>query len=169
MDIFAIKITNTENIDKTNLKQFEKKKISDEKKWLTHCLTYFMADKILNDVYKIKNCEIIYENNKPIIKDCNKKLSVSHSENFITLAFSDAECGIDIEKIKQRDYKKIAERMKFNCNNEIEFYQEWTKYEAEYKLGQKPQSLKFCKIDDYILCVVSSQEKEEFNLYTLST
>ena len=46
-----------------------KKKISDEKKWLTHCLTYFMADKILNDVYKIQNCEIIYENNKPIIKE----------------------------------------------------------------------------------------------------
>ena len=169
MDIFVIKITNTEKLDKHLLKPFEKRKISNEKKWLTHCLTYFMLDKILKSTYKIEECEILYNNKKPVLKNDKKKFSVSHSGDFIVLAFSDYECGIDIEKIQDRDYKKIAERMKFNCNNEIEFYQEWTKFEAEYKLNQIPKSLKFCKIDDYILCVVSSEEKEEFNLYTLST
>ena len=58
--------------------------------------------------------------------------------------------------------------MNFNCNNEIEFYQDWTRFEAEYKLSKDPKSLKFCKLDDYIMCVVSSQETEEFNLYTLT-
>lgn len=169
MDIFIIKIANTENLDKEALKKFEKKQISNEKKWITHCLTYFMAEKILKSSYKIEDCEIVYKNNKPVLKNDSKKFSVSHSEDFIALAFSDSDCGIDIEKIKPRDYKKIAERMKFNCNTETEFYQEWTKFEAEYKLNTTPKSLKFCKIDDYILCVVSLNEKEEFNLYTLST
>lgn len=169
MDIFVIKITNAENLDREALRQFEKKPISDENKRLVHSLSYFMLDKILKDVYKIQDSEIVYENNKPVLKNNAKKISISHSKEFIALAFSDYECGIDIEKIQDRDYKKIAERMKFNCNNEIEFYQEWTKFEAEYKLNQTPKSLKFCKIDDYILCVVSSEEKEEFNLYTLST
>lgn len=168
MDIFAIKINDLESLNKEALKQFEKKVIKDEKKRLIHCLTYFMLDKILKDVYKIQDSEVVYENNKPVLKNWIKKISISHSENFIALAFSDYDCGIDIEKIKERDYEKIAERMKFNCKNEIEFYQEWTKFEAEYKLGQRPNSLKFCKIDDYILCVVSINNKEEFNLYTLS-
>jgi phosphopantetheinyl transferase len=128
-----------------------------------------MLDKILKDVYKINDTEIIYENNKPVLKNGLKKISVSHSGEFIALAFSDYDCGIDIEKNKERNYEKIAKRMKFNCKNKIEFYQEWTKFEAEYKLNTTPKSLKFCKVDDYILCVVSIKDNEEFNLYTLTT
>ena len=58
--------------------------------------------------------------------------SISHSEELIAIAFSDSNCGVDIEKIKLREFKRIADRMKFNAETLGEFYQEWTKYEATY-------------------------------------
>ena len=69
---------------------------------------------------------------------------ISHSEDLIALAFSDTDCGVDIEKIKPRDYKKVSSRMKFECETLEDFYFEWTKFEAKYKLGKDKQNFGNC-------------------------
>lgn len=167
MDIFIIKVVDADEVHKELLKEFEKKQISDSKKWNTHCLSYLMVDRILKEVYKIENREIVFKNKKPILKTGEKRFSISHSEDYIALAFSDFDCGIDIEKIRSRDFKKIAERMNFKCETLEEFYFEWTKFEAEFKLG-KDKNLAFIKnykIQDYVLTVVSENLDEKCELY----
>ena len=167
MDIFVIKVVDADEVHRELLKEFEKKQISDSKKWNTHCLSYLMVDRILKEVYKIENREIVFKNKKPILKTGEKNFSISHSEDYIALAFSDFDCGIDIEKIKTRDFKKIAKRMNFKCETLEEFYFEWTKFEAEFKLGKDKKNtfVKNYRIGDYVLTVVSENSEEKFELY----
>ena len=113
MDIFIISTKNTDNIANEILNQYSKKSISDKNKRKIHELSYLMLDKIFKEVYKINNCEIIFENKKPFLKSKEKYFSISHSNEYITIAFSDFDCGIDIEEIKQRNYRAISKRMNF--------------------------------------------------------
>ena len=84
---------------------------------------------------------------------------------FIALAFSDYNCGIDIEEIKLRDFNNIAKRMGFVCQTLGEFYDCWTRYEAEYKLSVPSQKTKTFKMEDYSLSAASTNVKEEFEIY----
>ena len=61
----------------------------------------------------------------------------------------------------------IAERMGFEANTLGEFYEEWTKYEATYKLGKEVEygSVACFDLDDYILTAVSEDPCEEFDLF----
>ena len=117
MDIFIIKIINSDNVHRELLQGFQKREISDPKRWNSHCLSYLMIDRILRDFYHIEDREIIFDGNKPILKSDKKHFSLSHSGEFIALAFSDYNCGIDIEEIKLRDFNNIAKRMGFNAKN----------------------------------------------------
>ena len=182
MDIFVIRIEDANNVNEDLLKEFQKKEISNEKKRKTHCFSYFMVDRILREVYKIENRKIIFKENKPILKSGEKHFSISHSGEYTVLGFSDCNCGIDIEKVNnKRDWKAIAERMDFKSQSEEEFYKDWTKYEAEYKLrgkcipdleyttskkqGGKYESVYQTKIDSYALTAVSENSAEKFELY----
>ena len=98
MDIFIIKIINSDNVHRELLQSFQKREISDRKRWNSHCLSYLMIDRILRDFYHIEDREIIFDGNKPILKSGKKHFSLSHSGMFIALAFSDYNCGIDIEE-----------------------------------------------------------------------
>lgn len=167
MDIFIIETSNTEKVKIDTLKQFQKKEISDENKWKIHCLSYLLVDKFLEEVYEIESREIVFEDGKPILIDGGKHFSISHSEDLIAIAFSDSNCGVDIEKIKLREFKKISERMKFEAETLGEFYEEWTKYEAMYKLGKDITygSVANFDLDEYALCAVSEDPCEEFELF----
>ena len=78
-----------------------------------------------------------------------------------------AQIFVDIEKIKLREFASIAERMGFEANTLGEFYEEWTKYEATYKLGKEVEygSVACFDLDDYILTAVSEDPCEEFDLF----
>ena len=165
MDIFIINKKNTNNISDDLLREFEHKNFSNKKKWQEHCLAYLMLDRILKEVYKISDREIEFINNKPHLRNKKKFFSLSHSEDYVVIAFSNSDCGIDIELIKERDYKKIAKRMKLRSNSIEEFYYDWTKYEAEYKLKNKTKSLHQTRIENYILTAVSSNPQEIFEIY----
>ncbi len=168
MDIFIIETIDADNVHKELLKEFQKKEISNEKKLNQHCLSYLMVDRILRDFYKMENREIVFNGKKPFLKTREKFFSISHSENFIALAFSDYDCGIDIEKIKLRNFEEISNRMGFKCNTLEEFYNEWTKYEAEYKLGKPAQKFKKLHFEDYIITASSVNIQEEFEIYIQS-
>lgn len=167
MEIYIIDIANSEKVKEETLKLYQKKDISDEKKWRVHCLSYLLVDKFLKEYYGIENTQLAFEDGKPMLLDGCKYFSISHSEDFIALAFSDSNCGVDIEKIKLREFASIAERMGFEANTLGEFYEEWTKYEATYKLGKEVEygSVACFDLDDYILTAVSEDPCEEFELF----
>lgn len=167
MEIYIIETSNISKVQAETLDKYQKKEFSDENKRKIHCLSYLLVDKFLEEVYDIKSREIVFEEGKPILIDGGKHFSISHSEDFIAIAFSDSNCGVDIEKIKLREFKKIAERMKFEAETLGEFYEEWTKYEALYKLGKNIEygSIANFDLDDYALTAVSEDPCEEYELY----
>ena len=167
MDIYIIETSKAEKVSKETLKAYQKKEISDEEKWQTHCLSYLLVDKFLDEVYGIESREIVFDNGKPILIDGGKHFSISHSDGLIALAFSDSNCGIDIEKIKLREFQSISERMGFEANTLGEFYEEWTRYEAIYKLNSNSEygSIAVYDLDDYALTAVSEDPCEDFELF----
>lgn len=165
MDIFIIKISDADNIKPELLEEFRHKDFKDLKKQKEHCFSYLMADRILKGVYNIENRELDFLNGKPYLKTRKKYLSISHSCEYLVIAFSDNNCGVDIEKIKNRNYVSISKRMNFNADNLEDFYKEWTKYEAEYKLGEEAKSIMQTDYDDYMITAVSSNIQEKFDIY----
>ena len=167
MEIFIIDVSNAEKVKQETLREFQKKEISDENKWKTHCLSYLLVDKFLEEVYGIERREVVFDEGKPVLIDGGKYFSISHSEDLIAIAFSDSNCGVDIEKIKLREFKKISERMGFEAETLGEFYEEWTKYEALYKLGKNLEygSVANFDLDDYALTAVSEDPCEEYEIY----
>ena len=165
MDIFLINTSEIDNFSEDFLLKFQKKDIRNKKTLMTHCLTYAMLDSILREKYNLEEREIVFYNGKPLLKNKKKYFSISHSCEKIAIAFSDFDCGIDIEKMKNRDFDAIAKRMNFACKNLEEFYQCWTLFEAEYKLNKKTKNKIFFKIEDFALTVVSSDQNENFEIY----
>ena len=162
MDIYLINIKIADKIPEELLQKFNLKSYTHGK---IHSLTYLMIDRILKEVYKIQTREIVFNSKKPILKSGGKYLSVSHSNEYIALAFSDNNCGVDIEKIKDRNFKAISARMGFNSKSLEDFYYNWTEFEASYKLGEKYSIKNINKIDNYILTAVSTNPNEKFELY----
>ncbi len=165
MDIFVINTSDSNNISAELLEEFRHKEFSNLKKKKEHCLAYLMLDRILKEVYQIENREIEFINEKPYLKTKEKFFSLSHSGEFIVIALSDFECGVDIEQIKQRNFEAISERMGFNSKTLEDFYFDWTRYEAEYKLGAQAQSLKQTNCKGYSITSVSSNVEETFDIY----
>lgn len=164
MEIFVFEIKDYDHILQEELKQWQKKEISDPQKLREHCLAYYLAEKTAGEYYGFEDCKIIYKGKKPVLKNGEKEFSISHSKEFIAFAFSDSPCGIDIEKTTERDFLNIAKRMKFECHNLETFYKIWTKYEAQYKLGNPAQSEFYTTIKNYALTAVSANKDEGFKI-----
>ena len=165
MDIFVINKQIAENIEESLLSQFQHKNFSNKNKQLEHSLAYLMADRILKNVYGFDTYEIEFKSGKPYLKNRKKYFSLSHSDDYIAIAFSDFECGLDIEKIKERDFKSISKRMGFLSSSLEDFYLNWTKYEAEYKLGKTSNNQYNCLIEGYVITACSENFEEKFELY----
>lgn len=82
------------------------------------------------------------EHGKPYAVDSDKFFSVSHSGDIAAIAVDDSEIGMDVEKLPDKDYMKIAGR--FYHPNELEYVQNaedqprafariWTRKEAYLK------------------------------------
>ena len=164
MDIYILKIDEADKISENDLIKFNKKKMTHNEKLKAHCFVYYMTDKILKDIYNIHNTELEFIKNKPYLKTREKFISLSHSDEFAVLVVSNSECGCDIEKIKKRNFKKIADYMKFKSETLQEFYKDWTKFEASYKMGMPVHSEKTILYNNYSLSVVSSVQ-ETFDFY----
>ena len=123
-----------------NCENFEGDKLNK----IQHNAGRYIVEYVAKNILKLENSEIIIENNKPKFKYSDIKFSISHSDCWVVVAFSKNEIGVDIEKIKQRDYKALAKRMNFELKEDSlsDFYRCWTLFEAEYKLQQKAKSVK---------------------------
>lgn len=165
MEVFIINKDEIKNIPNEKLVQFKHKDISNQNKLNEHCFAYYMTDKILKDFYNIFESDIEFIDKKPYLKNRKKYLSVSHTTKYIGICFSDFECGIDIEIIKNRDFELISKRMNFVSENLMDFYYKWTSYEAEYKLGQNFKSKVQIDYKDNIITAISTNLTETFNIY----
>ncbi len=112
--------------------------------------------------YGLREKEMAYgirENQKPYFIDTPEiYFNISHSEAMAAVAFSDAEIGIDIEKIKDADIKiakrffaedeyKYLEKFEEKERRSREFYRLWTLKESFMKvtgLGMKLPLNQFC-------------------------
>ena len=165
MDIYIIKTSCAENIPDKLLSQYQYKNFSSAQKKQEHTLSYLMLHKILENVYGISEIDIEFINQKPFLKHRKKYFSISHSKEFIAIAISDYNCSIDIEKVKTRDYISISKRMGFNSNSLDEFYRQWTMFEAEYKLNEKPKSAQIIDLNEYKASALSVNSQEKFDIY----
>ena len=165
MDIFVVKFSDADNVKPELLLEFGHTEFTNKKKEKEHCFAYLMLDRILKEVYKIQNREIEFVNKKPYLKTRELFFSISHSKEYLALCFSKSECGIDIEEIFQRDFVSISKRMNFTSKTLEEFYYNWTKYEAEYKLGVESKNIMQTELENYIITAVSENPKEAFEIY----
>ncbi len=139
------------------------------KKEKEHNAGRYIVEYVAKNIYKIENSEteVIYK--KPKYKYSNICFSVTHSDNIALVCFDKNQVGVDIERIKPRDFQAVAKRMNFKLkeNTLEEFYKEWTLYEAEIKLQESVRSSKTMKFNDnFILSIVSASENPiEFNYF----
>lgn len=83
----------------------------------------------------VESEEIFFEDGKPLTETVS--LSISHTQGLVAAVTGDIPVGVDLQAEKKVDYKKIADRMGFkNVTTEDDFFKEWTKYEAEFKIGK---------------------------------
>lgn len=159
MEIFYI---DSEQFLKTHNSDFLKKytdgkEFQSEKRLIQYSLGRFLVKSAGENFYGLKNPEVEIFNNKPSFKEGKVFFSISHSANYVAAAFDTAECGLDIEKMKHRNFKLLAKRYKRDFNSIENFYKFWTEYEAEIKLQQKIQGKFSCIFqDDFMLTAVSA-------------
>ena len=129
---------------------------------------------------KYNNVEIIKnEKGKPYFKDISSLFfSVSHTEGLTVIALGDSEVGIDVEKIKNPDFRIIRRFLKeeaeyiAECNCDRRFFEIWTKKEAYLKwkgtgisggldsVNVLELPFKTMDYEDYIISVYSEKEYE---------
>ncbi len=107
-----------------------------------------LLDFALQSSYGIQEKLIISktEIDKPYFKNSDVKFSISHSEDYVAVAVSDNEIGVDIEKITDKSRDNMIDR--FFIPSEQEFYYNsedkaaafavlWTRKEAYLKYTSK--------------------------------
>lgn len=96
-------------------------------------------------------------------------LSLAHSHHKVVLALSEREVGIDVEYIsKTRQTKDIANFLEFkDCQDNLDFYKNFTAYEADYKSSLKTQNIahNWFILNDYLICASSDGTDSQIDLY----
>ena len=106
-----------------------------------------------------ENCHqspVLLPNGKPTVQ--NGFISLAHSGPYVLLAVSDSSVGVDIEdSSKNKNFDALADRLGFflTTNKRLSFYQNFTRFEADYKIGQKNDLKyhKFYSIKTFIICI----------------
>ena len=135
MNIFYINIDEFKNThDKDFLLQYADREFKSEKRFFEYTIGRYLINNVAQKIYKIDNAKIVTETNgKPKFAHSDLHFSLSHSKNYAVACFDENECGIDIEFIKERDFKKLSQHYEQNFKNAGEFYKFWTLKEASYK------------------------------------
>ena len=146
MKIFYIELNNTQGISKKKLQS---------------ALGRHIVKEVARIFYDVNDTEIIIENNKPKFKNADLCFNISHSNNIVAVAFDVLPLGLDVEYIKERNFKLLLERYNIESNDKEFFYQFWTEYEASIKIQDEiKQKLCFKLKEDYMLSLFSSNPDE---------
>lgn len=170
MKIFYVDSAKYE-IEKNILKSFLKdRKFTSVEKETQHCYGRFLLKKIAKEIFKIENTELEIVNKKPRFKFSNINFSISHSENIILIAFDENPIGIDIEFMKERNFKELFARYNYkgkNISKEL-FYKFWTEYEAGIKLQGTPKTkINFPLLETFMVTAVGNFD-ENYEIFELT-
>lgn len=139
-----------------------------EKRNVEFALSRFLLDYVLKNVYHIENYEIETVNNKPKLKNNSLNFNISHSKEIILTGFSNSEIGVDIEFIKEKNLEKFSKYFNKEFSTLNDFYDFWTKYEAEIKLQDKVKCFKSLILEkNYYLTLASTKEIKKVEFYQL--
>ena len=147
MKIYYIKLNDEDvkGLTRREIKQLQSK--------LGKRIVDFIGEKIFN----IENRSLIINNNKPEFEYSDIQFNISHSNRIIIAAFDDYPLGIDVEYMKERDFKKLAKHYSINTSDKTEFYKKWTQLEAEIKIQSEIRQTFSTKFEnDYMLTITSS-------------
>ena len=161
MEIFYINIEEfKKNHNKDFLMPYQDIELKNEKRFYEYCLGRFLVKNIAKQKYNIEDTEIVVKDNgKPVFKNADLFFSISHSKNIVIACFDKYPCAIDIEYIKERNFKKLSDFYNREFSSKEEFYKFWTLKEASYKLGEKVEESCFEIFkDEYYLAVVSGRK-----------
>lgn len=135
----------------------EGRTFKSEKRFVEFALGRYLVKTAAEKFYGIKNTEIVIHNSKPEFKGGGICFNISHSSGTVMAVFDKNPCGLDLEEMKPRDFKKLSSRYNKNFETAEEFYKFWTEFEAEIKLQNPVQSKYTCVFQDrFMLTVVSS-------------
>jgi len=122
MNLFLINFKNDKNA-------IQNKKLQSE-------ISKILSEKIAEIFYGKKLTLSHQKDGSPYFKnEENLNISISHSKGIIALLFDKIKTGVDIEYIKNRDFKNILKYFKIDTEDisKEEFYQIWTDFETRYK------------------------------------
>ena len=162
MKIFYINI-NEYPLEEDILMQY-----AEQNKKPQHCYGRFLVHNIANKIYGVKNTEIEITNKKPKFKYDNLQFSISHSENYIIVAFDKNPIGIDIEIMKERNFKDLFARYNIQSNSKELFYKFWTEYEATIKLQGNANTKINTKLDNFMISIVGDFD-EDYEIINYAT
>ena len=146
MKIFYIELNNIQGLSKKKLQS---------------ALGRHLAKEVARVFYDVENTEIIVVNNKPKFKNLDLCFNISHSNNIVAVAFDTIPLGLDVEHMKERNFKLLLERYNIDSDDKEFFYQFWTEYEASIKIQSEiKQKLCFKLKEDYMLSLFSSNPDE---------
>lgn len=159
------------NVDSDVLKSFLKdRKFSSTEKEKQHCYGRFLLNKVAKEIYNIENTELEIINKKPRFKHSDMNFSISHSENIILIAFDSNPVGIDIEIMKERNFKELFARYNYkgaNISKEL-FYRFWTEYEAGIKLQGTPKTKTNFPLLETFMVTAAGNFEENFEIFELT-
>ncbi len=170
MEIYYI---NTDEFLKTRdtdylLRYAEGREFKSFKRFTQFAMGRFLVKTVAKKLYGLADTEIVIENDKPKFKNGGIFFSISHSGNFVAAAFDTAECGLDIEEMKQRDFEALSARYDREFHTAEDFYKFWTEYEAEIKLQQKAADSYSCVFrQNFMLTAVSGNKISDVTISPL--
>ena len=169
MKLFYIDIDEY-SIDADVLKNFADRKFLSEEKEKQHCYGRFLVKTAAEMFFNLDNTEIEIVNKKPRFKNNQLQFSISHSNNIVIAAFDENPIGVDIEFMKERNFKEIFKRYNYkgeNISKEL-FYKFWTEYEAGIKLQGSPKTkVTFPFKDNFMITVAGNFTEENYQIYKL--
>ena len=162
MEIFYLK--KSEFLQNVDLKELDwlddgRKFLMDDKKY-EHLMGLFLVKFIGKNFFNMEDTTIIVKDRKPYFAKGKIFFSITHSNDIVLAAFETYNIGVDIEYMKERDYKSLLVRYGENNENPTreQFYKYWTKEEAKIKLGEDFESICTTTFEDnYMLTCVCNR------------
>jgi hypothetical protein len=154
MQIYYKKLSDkqTENLTRSEIKELQSK-IGRE------IINYVMLN-----VYKISMPEIVIENSKPKFLNSNIHFSITHSNKIIAVGFDNFPLGLDIEYMKERDFKALSKHYDIKTSDKIEFYKKWTQIEAEIKIQSEIKQMVTEEFENDYMMSLASSNTEKLNI-----
>ena len=143
--------------------------LNDNNKDIVSKVSYYLLVKLLREKYAISSFDFAF-NGKPRLLNCELYFNISHTKNYILIAISSSEVGVDIEhlnrKISNTLYNRTMheeEKALFNYKNDRSYIISFIKKEAYLKrlgtgINVKLKSISSLNLQDCRLYIESSNK-----------